>query len=55
MKRMNDVYEDRPMSLKEKVLREIGERLANVGGPCTILVWYEPSLPQEIIESIDTE
>ena len=55
MKLMNDVHEDKPLSLKEKILREVGERLVNTGEPCWLLFFYEPILPPEIIEDVRTE
>ena len=54
MKPTNDVYEDKPIGLKAKILREVGDQLSAVAGspPCWFFTWYEPSLPSEIIEDM---
>ena len=52
MKNMNNVYEDRPMGLLAKALCKFGECLTEIGDPCLFWIWYEPSLPPEVIEDM---
>ena len=43
------------MGLKERVLREVGERFTKMAlwpGTCLTLLTYEPELPEEIIKEM---
>ena len=54
MKNTN-VCEDREMGLKEKIVREVSERLmrTTVGSlGCFVFTWYEPELTAEMIEEM---
>ena len=52
MKRMNNACEGRFMGLLGRILRLFGERLAEVNDPCWLVIWYEPSLSEEVIKEM---
>ena len=52
MKRMNSACEGRLMGLLGRILRLFGDRLADVNENCWLVLWYEPSLPEEVIKEM---
>ena len=55
MKFMNEMqHESKSASLKERIIKTVGERLSRVGGDmekCWFLPLYEPELSAEMIEN----
>ena len=55
MKSMNNVQDGKGLGLKEKLLRKLGNSLADVEGPCTLWLWYEPDFPTEVDADISAD